>query len=346
MPRISVRTIVVWTAIVAALVYLVVMPFVDIYVKQAEERPSSFVVEEPDTLEMLGIRSAKLFVFAIFSYVGACVGSFLNVVAWSAPHGESIALRSSSCPSCNAPIRRLDNLPIFSYLALKGRCRSCDVPIPLRYFIVELIGFSIFASLFLFELVTGAENVPAFLHYTHAGILWIILYAKWPVIGIYLFHVAMFCLMLTFALMEIDGLRCPRWMSFGTIITFLALATAAPLLHTVTFDAKLPVSVPDSIPDFVIRAASCLVGGAVGWIASLLAGRLYQTSVHPVAWILFGVAMGWQATSTVLLLWMLGALALRLARRHRRVTWLGPTSLFFAAAMLHHPFWNTLYKLW
>ncbi|MEL6108456.1 MAG: prepilin peptidase [Planctomycetota bacterium] len=346
MTRTWIRPLVVSTAVIAALGYLVVMPILDGYLDKYEERPSSFVVEELDSLEILGIRSAKLFVFAIFSYVGACVGSFLNVVAWSAPHGQSIGLRTSACPSCGVPIRRLDNVPIFSYLALKGRCRSCGVAIPLRYFAVELLGFSIFASLFLFELVNGAANVPAFAHYPHTGILWIILYAKWPVIGIYCFHVAMLCLMLTFALMEVDGLRCPRWMSFGTIAVFAILAISAPLLHTVTFDAKLPLALPDSLPEFVVRAISCFVGGLLGWCAALLAGRWSRAFVHPVAWILFGVVMGWQATLTVTLFWTLGMVVIRSSRSRRGVTWLGPTPLLFAVAFVHHPFWNTLYELW
>ena len=58
------------------------------------------------------------------------------------------------------PIRRIDNLPLISYLNLGGRCRNCLSAIPVRYFLTELIGATIFGSLFLYELVTGAANVP------------------------------------------------------------------------------------------------------------------------------------------------------------------------------------------
>ena len=72
------------------------------------------------------------------------------------------------------PIRRRDNFPIISFLLLGGRCRECRVPIPIRYLGVELVAALIFASLFLYELVTGAANVPGFRPYLYTGIVWII----------------------------------------------------------------------------------------------------------------------------------------------------------------------------
>ncbi|HEX9049111.1 MAG TPA: prepilin peptidase [Anaeromyxobacter sp.] len=72
--------------------------------------------------------------------VGAAVGSFLNVVIARVPAGESIVSPGSRCPRCRAPIRWWDNLPIVSWLVLRGRCRSCGAPIPARYPLVELLG--------------------------------------------------------------------------------------------------------------------------------------------------------------------------------------------------------------
>ncbi|HEV3484090.1 MAG TPA: prepilin peptidase, partial [Vicinamibacterales bacterium] len=70
--------------------------------------------------------------------LGAIVGSFLNVVIHRYPRGESIVLPASHCPHCNTPIRPWDNVPIFSYLWLRGRCRACGEPISMRYPLVEL----------------------------------------------------------------------------------------------------------------------------------------------------------------------------------------------------------------
>jgi leader peptidase (prepilin peptidase) / N-methyltransferase len=76
---------------------------------------------------------AAAFAFAF----GAIVGSFLNVVAYRLPRGESLSRPRSRCPSCETPIRPYDNVPILSWLALRGRCRSCRAPISPRYPLVE-----------------------------------------------------------------------------------------------------------------------------------------------------------------------------------------------------------------
>jgi leader peptidase (prepilin peptidase)/N-methyltransferase len=78
---------------------------------------------------------AAAFAFAF----GAIVGSFLNVVAYRLPRGESLSRPRSRCPSCETPIRPYDNVPILSWLALRGRCRSCRAPISPRYPLVEAV---------------------------------------------------------------------------------------------------------------------------------------------------------------------------------------------------------------
>ena len=78
-------------------------------------------------------------VFIIFLF-GLCIGSFLNVCIYRLPASKSIVNPSRSvCPSCNQPIRYYDNIPIFSYLWLKGRCRHCSTRIPVRYAVVEVM---------------------------------------------------------------------------------------------------------------------------------------------------------------------------------------------------------------
>jgi leader peptidase (prepilin peptidase)/N-methyltransferase len=69
--------------------------------------------------------------------VGLILGSFANVLIYRLPRDESIVWPGSRCPSCKAPIRPLDNIPILSFLALRGRCRHCGVRISWRYPIVE-----------------------------------------------------------------------------------------------------------------------------------------------------------------------------------------------------------------
>jgi leader peptidase (prepilin peptidase)/N-methyltransferase len=69
--------------------------------------------------------------------MGAIFGSFLNVVAYRLPRGESLSRPRSRCPSCDTPIRPYDNVPVLSWLLLRGRCRACGVRISARYPLVE-----------------------------------------------------------------------------------------------------------------------------------------------------------------------------------------------------------------
>jgi leader peptidase (prepilin peptidase)/N-methyltransferase len=76
--------------------------------------------------------------------VGACVGSFLNVVIWRLPRRESLVTPGSHCPKCNRDIRWFDNLPVFSWLLLRGRCRGCRATISWRYPAVEALTAALF----------------------------------------------------------------------------------------------------------------------------------------------------------------------------------------------------------
>jgi leader peptidase (prepilin peptidase)/N-methyltransferase len=76
----------------------------------------------------------------LFTLVGGlCVGSFLNVVAFRLPRGESLVSPGSHCPGCGTPVRAYDNVPLLGWLLLRGRCRSCGEPISPRYPLVEVL---------------------------------------------------------------------------------------------------------------------------------------------------------------------------------------------------------------
>ena len=70
---------------------------------------------------------------------GACVGSFINVVVWRLPRDESVAWPGSHCPRCGYSVRWHDNIPVISWLLLRGQCRSCSQPIAPRYPVVEAL---------------------------------------------------------------------------------------------------------------------------------------------------------------------------------------------------------------
>ena len=89
-------------------------------------------------------------ILAFFSFwLGACIASFLNVVIWRAPRGESIVSPPSHCPKCNSQIKWYQNIPILSWLALRGKCANCRAPISPRYICVELLGGLLFLAVFI-----------------------------------------------------------------------------------------------------------------------------------------------------------------------------------------------------
>jgi leader peptidase (prepilin peptidase)/N-methyltransferase len=90
-------------------------------------------------------------VMVLAGVLGATTGSFGNVVVSRVPERRSVVRPRSACPRCGSAIRALDNIPILSWLALRGRCRTCRAPIPVRYLAVEVLMTALF--------VVSAERV-------------------------------------------------------------------------------------------------------------------------------------------------------------------------------------------
>ena len=93
--------------------------------------------------------------FAIPALAGLALGSFLNVVAFRMPRGESLISPRSRCPGCQTPVHAYDNVPVLSWLLLRGRCRSCAARISPRYPLVELVTALLFVAVVL---VKGADR--------------------------------------------------------------------------------------------------------------------------------------------------------------------------------------------
>ncbi len=93
--------------------------------------------------------SAELMAAGFLGLIGLLIGSFLNVVVHRVPAGQSVVSPPSSCPECSHPVRPRDNIPVLSWLLLRGRCRDCTAPISARYPLVEAGCAALFVALTL-----------------------------------------------------------------------------------------------------------------------------------------------------------------------------------------------------
>lgn len=103
-----------------------------------------------------------VFVAALCGVLGLAIGSFLNVVIWRVPRDESVVSPPSACPTCESSIRPRDNVPVLSWLLLRGRCRNCSAPISARYPLVECGTAVLFVAIALW--LGPVWHLPAFLY--------------------------------------------------------------------------------------------------------------------------------------------------------------------------------------
>ena len=250
--------------------------------------------------------------------LGLAVGSFLNVVVWRVPRDESVVRPPSACPACGHQIRPRDNVPVVSWLLLRGRCRDCDAPISARYPLVEA------TTSVLFALVVG-----------WLGASWA-LPAFWYLAAV---SVALF-------LIDVDVRRLPDAIvlpSYPVAFVLLALASANPggpsdfsaLLRAVlagvallVFYVVLRIVYPAGmgLGDVKLSGVLGLYLGWVGWsavvvgaFAAFLLGGVYgvalvvlrragRKSTLPFGpWMLLGAALGLVAGPAVAG-WYLGLL--------------------------------------
>ena len=108
----------------------------------------------------------------LLGVVGLLVGSFLNVVIARVPEGRSIVRPGSACPACGTPIQPRDNIPLLSWVLLRGRCRTCQAPISVRYPLIELANAALWFGLAWWALAPGnpAELLPTLLVVGSAGL--------------------------------------------------------------------------------------------------------------------------------------------------------------------------------
>jgi len=169
------------------------------------------------------------FVFWFF-YLGASIGSFINVVASRTPRGKTIVTRGSHCPFCDTPLSMLDNSPVFGWIMLRGRCRACRIPISPRYLIMEIVVGSCFMILGAVELIGNGVNLPYRDWQFGAGIVSTVFYPKWDLIGAFVVHCGFFAVCLMLIGSQLDRLRFPALpLSILLVIVMFCVVALRPL---------------------------------------------------------------------------------------------------------------------
>lgn len=164
-------------------------------------------------------------VVAFGTVLGLLIGSFVNVVIYRVPRGLSIVRPASRCPTCGTPLSALDNIPVLSWVFLKGRCRQCREPISVIYPLVELATALLFAGVFVYQL-------PLVMGATEAASVW----------GHSVFLVALLWFAgasVALAVIDLQTHRLPNAIVYPTtIVAALATAVSAVALDSIELFAR------------------------------------------------------------------------------------------------------------
>jgi prepilin signal peptidase PulO-like enzyme (type II secretory pathway) len=194
--------------------------------------------------------------------VGACVGSFLNMLVYRLPRERSLLRpRHSYCPDCESPIAWYDNIPLVSYVALGGRCRHCHVPIPIRYPLIECLcalSFMLIADAFYVGSVRPDLQSPFAFGVTGQ------VAATWPVL---VGHLVMVAALLAVAAMDLEEYYVDVRLTWLIVIVGLGLSLTNGLCYI-----KAPAVSP-TVAGVTVAAA---VGLLISWSLVQLWSRLHM----------------------------------------------------------------------
>jgi leader peptidase (prepilin peptidase)/N-methyltransferase len=221
-----------------------------------------------------------------FFALGACIGSFLNVVVWRLPQVDlpvdvglirefilsfrALSNPPSHCPKCNNRLKWYDNIPIFGWIKLRGKCRFCKEPISMRYPIIELVTALIFVgyyvAYFILQVRSCCPNPPV--HYDEFGVMqegsrsWI-LSQSWPIFGLYL---ALLSGLLAASLIDFELFIIP--LSIPWLLAILGF-----IVHPIFDRPEIPGSL-NLIGGFGPPIAAMSAGGAIGLTISIILWNL------------------------------------------------------------------------
>lgn len=230
---------------------------------------------------------------AFVAIFGAIIGSFLNVVIHRLPRDESIVFPNSRCPSCEAKIGPLDNLPIISYLILRGRCRACHDPISPRYPAVEALTALLYAAVFLADV------------YWRGGLTLVIL-----------FDLVFVTALVALIFIDAEHMLLPNAITYPGIVFAIIARLALPYLVGESAFEDLPSLAHGMFSTWPLWASS-LMGAAIGalagggslWLMGWLWERLRGVEAMGLGDVkmmfMVGAYLGWRLTILTIFLGVL-----------------------------------------
>ena len=188
-----------------------------------------------------------IFVFIL----GAIVGSFLNVVIHRVPREQSIVFPNSACPGCGTSIKFYDNIPLFGWLFLRGKCRACSAPISARYPAVELLTAALFVLVFWNIGLTPI--LPAYLAFVSAIVALIFIDAEHMIL--------------------------PNVITYPLLVLALAIRIIFPLVFTENYFSDtnfFPATYLTGQPAWLVSLSGAVFGALVGGGSLWLVGAVWK----------------------------------------------------------------------
>lgn len=271
--------------------------------------------------------SSHLWVLEVFTalwcfVMGSVIGSFLNVVIYRMPLGLNISKPKSRCPVCETPIQTRDNLPILGWLLLRGKCRTCQAPISVRYPIVEALTGLFFLLLYIVLVHSGGQFLPYRTPNQFGGSYQILEGRTWDLITLDVYYSYLFIVLLASAYIQYDGQVIPRRLLIWCFVIGLGAGAVIPELHPVPamISAQSELLKSETLLNELYNYGTLHVGIEVETLKTLVWGLIYGVitgvlfcwpvlfkpeSVSPLAprtmwlFVLAGIYLGWQQVVTL-----------------------------------------------
>lgn len=281
-----------------------------------------------------------------FFAVGASIGSFLNVVAYRLPLGRTVG-GHSGCPYCCTPIQRFDNVPVLAWIKLRGRCRTCHLPISSQYPLVEFLVGMIFLTVFLSEVVRGSANLPSTVANFQVPIYQIPIDST--LILRLLSYCSALCGLVAAGLIEVKSKHVPLKLFSWSLMPLVVSSLVDPRVVIVWW-RDLPALGPIEIRLHVVATVTLglLAGLALGWLTSRVLIRRTESRRAWIAGIgLVGAIVGWQSVvvcvAVMLASWLVGRFLFRRFSGQLLVD--SPVTWMWLGLLLFRAFWRPLFDL-